>query len=110
MASSPATIDLNTYRGDTFEQEFRLIQGGDPFDLTGATVVSQARSVSYASTANKSLVVEIDTPPTDGKITLSLPPAISPGEYLYDIEVTKDTIVRTWVKGKLTIERDITNA
>jgi hypothetical protein len=48
--------------------------------------------------------------PDPGLMTLSLPSDISAGAYAYDIQITETNgDVKTWVKGKLVIEKDETN-
>jgi hypothetical protein len=107
----PATVDLTAYRGDTWAQTFRFLTDVDaPLDLTGADVAAWARS-DYPKTVEH-LLVSVDDP-TTGVVTIALPQngASAAASYEYDVEVTgSDGTVTTWVRGKLTVEQDVTNA
>jgi hypothetical protein len=104
----PATIDLRVPAGDTFSQTFRLLDAGIPVDLTGSTVAAELRH------PRTSLVVPlaVTVGPDAGEFTL-IWGASEPGygHYRYDVEITDATsIVRTWIKGRFHVERDVTNA
>lgn len=104
----PATTNLSAYRGDTWSQRFRFLNGAVPVNLTGATVEAAAR-VLVGGTGVTPLVVQIEDA-VDGKIILSLPPGGLPvGIYQYDVEVTLSGVVTTWVRGQLSVVRDVTN-
>ena len=106
MTSLPVTWDLLAYRGDSWGQNFRLLLGGQPFDLTEATVEAEARAKDGTKTP---LVVEIEDA-ADGRLRLTLPPTSLPfGSYRYDVEVTVTDEITTWVRGALKLERDVTN-
>jgi hypothetical protein len=106
--SLPNVVNLDAYRGDTWQQTLRFAQGGVPLDLTGATVACELRNGASRS----ELVVTI-TDPASGAIMLTLPdPPPAPGAYAYDVEVTMPGMpanITTWVRGRLTITRDVTN-
>ena len=102
----PVVWDLSAYRGDTWSQGFRLLRGGQPLDLSGATIESEARAKDGTKTA---LVVQVEDA-ADGRINVSLPPTFLPfGNYRYDLEVAENGSVTTWVRGALKVERDVTN-
>ena len=104
--SLPVVWDLSAYRGDTWSQSFRLLRGGQPLDLSGATVESEARAKDGTKTP---LVVSVEDA-ADGRINVSLPEAFLPfGNYRYDVEVAENGSVTTWVRGALKVERDVTN-
>lgn len=98
--SLPARVDLDAYHGDTYVQTFLL-----PVDLTGATIAAEARNRAGDVTE---LSVEVTDAPT-GRIDLGLPADFPYGPYVYDIEVIAGGEVRTWVRGNLRVERDVTN-
>ena len=101
----PAIVDLDVVQGDTFTQEFRLLEAGVPVDLTGATVAAEVRHSRYAISVPLAAIVG----PAAGEITLTWGPTRPPyGHYRYDIEVTKTGVVRTWIKGRFHVERDVT--
>jgi hypothetical protein len=105
--SLPVKVDLYAYRGDSWEQTFRLLRGPDPIDLTGADVACEARDRAGSLVE---LTVGVPDPPS-GEITVRLPAdSVPPGGYSYDIEITDSGgVVTTWVKGSLTVARDVTN-
>jgi hypothetical protein len=102
----PATYNLKAYRGDTWSQTFRLVYAGTPVDLTTASVACWAtvRDLNYPLTAEV-------TNPLNGEVTISMPdPPLDAGAYSYDLEVTVGLEVTTWLRGRLSIEKDVTNA
>jgi hypothetical protein len=102
----PAVVDLDAYQGDTWAQTFRFVEAGTPVDLTGATVESHARRV-VGSVELVPLVVALGEP---GEVTISYPAtgALESGSYEYDVQVDVSGLVRTWVRGRLSILRDVT--
>jgi len=102
--SLPVTVNLEAYRGDSWSQTFRLLSGTNPIDLTGAVIECEARSEAGAVHA---LTIARGQP---GEVTISLPSASIPfGTYAYDLEITEGGVVTTWVRGKLALDRDVTN-
>lgn len=107
MSDLPATVDLRAYRGDSWTQTFRFLADGAPVDLSDAGAVEcwcarHGEHFTMPATGN-----------ADGVVTIELPvPAaeFDAGSYVYDVEVTKDGTVTTWVRGRLTVEQDVTNA
>jgi hypothetical protein len=101
----PARIDLTAYRGDTWAQTFRFKEGSTPIDLTSATVEAWACSPTGE-------VVELEvTKGGPGEVTIAQPAGgLTAQLWEYDIEVTVAGTVKTWVRGKLGIAPDITNA
>ena len=101
----PATINLTAYRGDTWAQPFRFLNGGAPVDFTDKTVACEARD-------HGGNVLTLDVAgDADGYVTLRLPAgSVPPNTYTYDIEVTDvDGNVATWVRGSLYVQRDVTH-
>lgn len=105
MSQLPSRVNLSAYAGDTWSQEFRFLRGGAPVDLTDAVVASQARG---ADEYRIDLIVQVEDAP-DGRISLHLPPNVPPTNYVYDVEVTEDGTITTWVAGSLSVVRDVTN-
>lgn len=102
------TID----QGSDFEAAIDVVQGADTvYDLTNHSVEAQMRK-SYASTSYHSFTTSHNS--AGGKIILSMTNAetgaITPGRYLYDVEITDlDTgkITRV-VQGVITVSPGIT--
>lgn len=106
MTKLPVTVNLDAYHGDTWWQSFRFKRNDAPIDLNSVSIASQARRISTSILIP--LVIAIESNP--GLMTLSLPPDIDAGTYAYDIQITEaNGDVKTWVKGKLVIEKDETN-
>lgn len=104
-AGLPAVWDIDAYRGDSWSQTFRFLRGDEPVDLSGATVEAWARGGSGADPIP--LVVVLGAP---GEVSIQFPVDGLPWQtYLYDVEVTQDGVVQTWVRGKLRVVRDVTN-
>jgi hypothetical protein len=108
MSELPVTYNLKAYRGDTWSRTFRLLLVGVPIDLTSATVACWAGMQD----THTPLPTTIGEPPTNGEVTIGMPdPPLAAGAYSYDLEVTEvDGKVTTWVRGRLQVEQDVTNA
>lgn len=103
MSDLPVTVDLTKYHGDSWTQSFRFLDGTTPHDLTDAVVSASARSDGVTT----QLDVTLGDP---GEITVQPPvEGLDIGQYNYDIQITEDGAVLTWVRGCLTIRRDISN-
>jgi hypothetical protein len=105
MPDLPVTVNLRAYRGDTWAQTFRFIHDDVPIDLTDAAVASWAESPEGCWQL-------VAAPADDGLVTISMPdPPLDANPYSYDVEVTNpDGTITTWVRGRLTVEQDVTNA
>lgn len=104
MPDMPGTVNLRAYRGDSWLQQFRFIIADTPVDFSTATLAAEARS------AKGTFALVVEPGEIDGFLNLSLPPESLPwGAYDYDLEITKDGETTTWVRGRLFVERDVTN-
>lgn len=107
VESLPVVWDLEAYRGDSWSQTFRFLRGGEPVDLSAATVEAWARN-GVDGNVTPLVVVLLDA--ADGQVTIQLPLEGLPWQsYAYDVEVTQDGAVQTWVRGRLKVVRDVTN-
>jgi hypothetical protein len=99
-------VNLIWTSGDTQSQTFRfLTKQNHPYDLTGITITSNARSTLGATIK---LIVQTDDP-TDGTVTIHPPSAgLNPDLYDYDIQFADTTVTQTWVHGRLQVRKDIT--
>jgi hypothetical protein len=95
--------------GETFKQVFKIVDNSDvPFDLTGATIVSQCRD-KQTNILKFTFVSTIDIPATSGIFMLSLTDdntaILSPQDLLkYDIKITFATgETVSWIRGDLQI-------
>jgi len=109
------TQDFTHLKGDTFKaHRFTFtLSGGSSFDFTGATVKIQLKKF-YGDQARLSLSLgngltmlnntstildfEIDEQIID----------LLPFEYIYDIEINMDGVIKTWLGGKFKIIDTVT--
>jgi len=104
MPDMPGTVNLRAYRGDKWLQQFRFLIGDQPVDFSTATLTAEARS------GKGTFALDVAPAQITGFLNLSLPALSLPwGTYDYDIEVTMNGETTTWVRGRLFIERDVTN-
>lgn len=106
--NEPAIVDLYVPAGDTLSQTFELTSGGEPVDLTTSTVAAALRHPRTGAVVE----LAVNVGPEPGTFTLLWGDEPAPyGHYRYDVEITDATsIVRTWMKGRMYVERDVTNA
>jgi uncharacterized membrane protein YkoI len=124
MASIP-TYDIKLQQGDTEQFEFKRktkdINGDlvNAFDLTGAVIRMQARSLASDKTAVLDLSSQSITDDNivfdiaDCKVTVNISDAtmasVKPGDYVYDVECTfADGKKKKLVKGSLSVEAEVT--
>jgi hypothetical protein len=101
----PAVVNLTAYQGDTWSQTFRFKQDTVPLNLTGATVAAWAKPYSGPVV----ILTATITNAVGGEVQLSATAPLPTGGYQYDVEVTKASVVTTWVRGTLTVNADVTN-
>jgi hypothetical protein len=106
--SLPAKVNLVVYRGDSWQQTFRLLQDDLPLDLTAMTIQSQARGTTQEVFDLVALAVG---DPTQGVVQIERPTDGLPADlYDYDLELTDPgNVVTTWIAGRLKVSRDVTN-
>ena len=107
--------NLDFYRGDTGFHEFKLKNDeGEPYNLTGFAVRSQARLTPDAETAIFDVTI------TDGQngnsfstglIYLLVPPSVTkdmPPQCHYDIQAISGSLTITLAKGMINTPADVT--
>jgi hypothetical protein len=119
----PAACDISLYRGDYFEMTLRVRQGtltgttytpGPYIDLTGWTPKAEIRANEDATTALATFTTEVlDQVASKGAVHLSLPSSesalLSAATAIWDVQLTDpQTHVYTYLRGKVTITKDIT--
>jgi len=102
----PVTVNLDAYRGDTWSQVFAFKRGGTSIDIAGSAFKASARNEF-----NVVFDLPVEKMIPELQLAISLPEGgLLPDVYDYDIEVTEpSTDITTWVKGRLTVSRDVTN-
>jgi hypothetical protein len=109
----PGTYNFSYYRGDTAQFVVRpKTANGSAFDLTGYTAqffVANKRG-SLGTQYEGDAVVNTST----DIVTCTLEPEtgrlLSPGTYVYDVEITNGIQIYTLLTGTITVTDDITGA
>lgn len=119
----PAPLDIEIYKGDTFELFVRVrerLSNGDPgdyVDLTGATGKAQIRATEASNTVDAEFTVTLGNQiTTPGSVYLSLSTAQTTAlaattSSKWDFQITfADAKVRTLLKGTATVLAEVTRA
>lgn len=113
--STPANYNLTIYQGDTFVNDFQLIQniGGvdQPVPLTNLSPLAQVRLRPEDEIVIADFTVEI-TDAEDGKFRLSMgndETRLLPRVSFYDFQTVDDIdgTVKTWLAGKVNSPREV---
>lgn len=110
----PATVNFDLYEGDTFIQPLEVLDGSTPYDFTGCTFEMPIRN-NRTGEIVVSLVSEI-TSPEAGSVLIEVPAvtmALLPTgcKLVYDLKFTTGAgVVRTLLKGGITVEADIVSS
>jgi hypothetical protein len=97
-------INLLIESGSTFSTTMTIDDDtGASFNLTGYTAACKIRKSYYSDFNVYTLTVSIDSPPTDGKITISATAnqtsTFKPGRYVYDVELSSGSSVIRILEG-----------
>lgn len=101
----PKRHDIEMYQNDTFSFDLTFKNSlGAAIDVTGWTVLAQIKNVIGGTLAGtfQSTVGGIN-----GKVTITLPDAITVGQYKYDVQVSDGTNKRTYIGGFINVSEDI---
>jgi hypothetical protein len=108
---SAGKYDITIEQGSDFSLQLTVQAGGVAKNLTGYSVRGQMRTTVDASTIAASFTGAISNA-TGGVIIVSLPYTttddISPGMYLYDIELYTASSVQKLIKGSATVLGELT--
>ena len=108
---SAGKYDITIEQGSDFSLQLTVQDGGVAKNLTGYSVRGQMRTTVDASTIAASFTGTISNA-TGGVIIVSLPYTttddISPGMYLYDIELYTASSVQKLIKGSATVLGELT--
>ncbi|MGY8864635.1 MAG: hypothetical protein ACKVJK_03285 [Methylophagaceae bacterium] len=108
---SAGKYDITIEQGSDFSLQLTVQDGGVAKNLTGYSVRGQMRATVDASTIAASFTGAISNA-TGGVIIVSLPYTttddISPGMYLYDIELYTASSVQKLIKGSATVLGELT--
>lgn len=112
---APGKLDLDLYQGATFSYVLTWEVGGSPVNLTSYTGRLQARTTPDATTPVLSLTTGsgITLGGSAGTITLTRTAAqtaaLTPGRYVYDLELeSAGGVVTRLVEGELIVHAEVT--
>ena len=104
-AQLPATVNLAAWHGDTYTQQFQVLAGDQPIDLTDLDIQSSVQGTDGTVTQ---LVVSVIGDPINGTFQIATPGLVA-DLYQYDIQATDpDGTRNTWIAGHLRIHQDVT--
>lgn len=110
MDLRPAEFPIKCYKNDTLSLVFEVKLNGDPVDLSSSSVRMQVRSSPTNSTVVFSFT-EGDGITVGGTnnniITLGKIVNIAAGTYVYDMEITTGSVVKTYIKGDFIVSNDV---
>jgi hypothetical protein len=109
--STPVTINLACYKGQTFNQNLYFKHSGEIIDLTGKTAKAQIRH--FKNDPDLAAEFRAVVYPEYGKVALNLSAdetaALMPGIYVYDLKMTDENdIVKYWVEGTFSVRGRVT--
>jgi hypothetical protein len=109
----PSTYNFNYYRGDTHEIVIRpKTANGESFPLAGylaAYTIANTRGPSGTQYVASAVVNDVNDLVTC-TIFDSVGRSLSPGSYVYDVEIQNGLQVYTILTGSITVTDDITGA
>ena len=111
MAS--AVANLLIYQGSAFIIDFTVENdNGTDFNLTGYSAACLIKK-HYTSSTSQTVTAAILSPPTSGRIQLSLTnsqtTAMKSGRYVYDVVITSDTGIKSRVlEGSVSVLEGVT--
>ncbi|MFB9654776.1 hypothetical protein [Pseudarthrobacter oxydans] len=114
MASRVTIQNLTIVRGDDETILITVSQNGSPVDITGSTLFFTAKQTATDADADAVISAENSshTDAAGGVSFIALThtlTSVEPSTYHYDIQWVDDSgNVKTILKGKLTVEQDIT--
>ncbi len=105
-------VDITCRKGDTFELEFTFTDdNGDPLNLSS---YSWKMDVKETDTTSGDIIADSAfdyTGTVAGKLTIEATAAVMAaapgGTYVYDLQSTSGSVVKTWVYGLFKINEDV---
>jgi hypothetical protein len=111
---SPATYNITSYQGATYDLNMTYAIGGTAVNLTGYTAALQVRENSKATATILSLTngSGITLGGTAGTIDITVSAntmgSATAGTYVYDLELTSGSQVTRLIQGSFAIEAEVT--
>ena len=109
----PQSTSLTVGQGETFKILVSITdQTNAPIDLTLRQFSGSVRETYSSEDVSTDFNFEKITPYTSGSLYVSLPPAssslLSSQDYVYDILLVSESVVRRIVEGKFTVRPSVT--
>lgn len=109
----PSTFNFQYYRGDTHQMIIRpKSANGQSFDLSGYSAAYTIATVRGPTGTQYVATATVDT--TNDFVTCTISDttgrALSPGAYVYDVEIDNGIQIYTILTGVITVTDDITGA
>jgi len=105
------TLDLEFIQNDTVNFTLQVYKNGVLFDMTGMTVDITVKDITVDANVIKSFTSDSSDP----NITISTSSFrvlddgfVTPGLYLYDVQITSGSEVFTIIKGNLVVLKEVT--
>lgn len=120
---SAGQYDITVEQGATFEETLSITdEDGDPVDLSGMTARAQIRKTYSDPTVIASFVATVETPATDGIVTMKMTAANTallpvasatgylkvPTNYVYDLELVDGVTVTRLIEGTCAVSPEVT--
>ena len=106
-------FDMRWKKGDTAETyPFSIDVNGVPLDLTEWVIKMEVKKSGQKNRIAQTLVVGDGITLIDDftLVVGGFIVTIDKGSYVYDIEISKPGIVKTYIEGNLIVSQDVTNA
>jgi hypothetical protein len=113
MALEPGTYSRTVYCGATWERTFTFKINGTLVNWTGYTAKMQVKEFLNSSavitlTSSSGITLGGSAGTIAVVISSALTGAVTPGTYIYDLEVTNGSITYRVLEGKLTFDGQVT--
>lgn len=106
ISDLPAGIEWRIYKGDTTQLTMYVVDKDDkPVDMTAYTVIGQIRERQDDANPLESLAISVQ----DNAVTFAITDTtVLPKIAYFDIQTTKDNVVKTLLFGKIIATLDVT--
>lgn len=110
--ASPAKQNLTVTRGDTLTLVVVMTtDGATPINITGRTYAAQMRTSPDAASASATFTCTLSDA-ANGEVTCTVSAAttaaLSPGQFVWDLQETASGTVATVLTGTVTVVADVT--
>lgn len=114
MDLRPGIFNIKAYKNDTLSLVFEMKLNGDPIDLSSSVVKMYVRPSAESNTLamffeeGNGITVSANPDNFENIININKVVNINAGEYVYDLEITTGSVVKTYLTGEFTVTQDVT--